>query len=266
MRRCGVLLETVKAERGLTVRYVFTGKEVLRNMQYCIVEAGGAVRMAHTSYWVPAGTIGWTNSEGTEVVLQECFNGAECVGCTPPPPPPAPPVVAPPPPILEQTKQELPPSPPACLASGSMETGFSVTAFNGTVLSLLVDGNPYTTDDPLPSGPGTHTFEARVSGVGPDAVCKRVWEVLPPPLVINPPEEEEAIGYCEDGNSHHWYGWPRVQVECHPVRTTAIICGGTFIASLITHVPIPPCGWFRHQTPAVVPEKPNIPTIHKIHN
>ncbi|MDR3642030.1 MAG: hypothetical protein P4L74_00175 [Candidatus Doudnabacteria bacterium] len=345
MRRCGAELETVKAERGLNTRYVFTGNEVLRKMQYCVVEAGGAVRIANVAYKVPAGTIGWINSDGTEVVLEECLNGAECEGCKPPAPPPAPPTgkvhflkeafntegkqipvptgvftlcagticgepdangeltvdvpagdyeiseriasvvweqydvslprvtvepgetvnvvvknrqkrppAQPPAPIAPPI--EVPPAGPWCLPpTGSPETGFSVMASGD--ISVFVDGQPYTTG-PMPNGPGLHTFEARVAGAGSTAVCKRTWEGETP-FTLQPPEEE--AGYCE---VHHniFARITVVQVVCHPVRTAIIVCGGTLIASAVTHIPIPPCGWFRHQTPAT-PEKVPVETNHQ---
>ena len=87
MNKCGAVLEDVKAQSGLMRRYVFTGSEILTQMQYCVVEGGGAVRIANTSYRVPAGSIGWTNESGTEVVLEECVNKAVCDRCNPPTPP-----------------------------------------------------------------------------------------------------------------------------------------------------------------------------------
>ncbi len=90
MRRCGVVLEDMKAEKNLTRQYVFTGEEVLTGMHYC-AEGQHPLVDDRNSYRVPAGTVGWLSDDGKSVVLEECVNEAVCEGCPPTPPPPPPP-------------------------------------------------------------------------------------------------------------------------------------------------------------------------------
>lgn len=80
MVKCGAQLEPVKARLGALQRYVFTGKEVLREMRYCISESSTDVVDTRNQYRVPKGTVGWLAPDGW-VVLEGCVNDALCEGC-----------------------------------------------------------------------------------------------------------------------------------------------------------------------------------------
>lgn len=135
------------------------------------------------------------------------------------PPPPAPPSVASSPPQSPPPQQQVVQGPPACLPpGGSPETGFTVTAADNGVVALFVDDQPYISGTPLPSGPGIHTFEARVSGSGgPDAVCKRTWEATETVDFSFPQEPEKKRDILK------WI--PCVGFVAHPSWGRAIYCG-----------------------------------------
>ncbi len=77
MVKCGMTLQKAVAQ-GFTRRYVFTGEEKLSQMQFCV--AGQSTRIdSRNTYRIPAGSIGFVNADGSEVVLEGNLNRARFV-------------------------------------------------------------------------------------------------------------------------------------------------------------------------------------------
>lgn len=232
--------------------------------------------------WIlrPAGTVIAVDAQGRDLFDYGSPNGKVCKNPTPigvpikpptkPTPPPAPPAYVPPtPPHYEPpVTVNIPPGPPSCILNGSIEEGFTGTAYNG-VGEWIGDDEKLAVNGDQPvhlqheQDPGLHNLIYRVTANdGRTMDCPKNWEV--PVAITEIPPDEVAPGWCEAG--HPWYVTATgVQIRCHPIRTAIILaCVGEAVYSGGTGALAPPCGkWFHLGAAKILTKAPvKVPIIN----